>query len=177
MLHTRAAMPLVVAWVLACAPPPAPQGESAADSGAPPSGLQEFARGANVDALNEVVGRFVEAYHTEDVDAFLELFTPTAIRMPPGAPPLVGWAAIRVDIEQSFAAGDTEITVHIHESEFSGDLAFVRGTFAVSATPADGGPAIENVGKWLNLMERQLDGSWKIARNIWNSDAPPASPS
>ncbi len=134
-----------------------------------------YSREANIKAINAVVGTFVEAYLTEDVDLFLTLFTDDAIRMPPDAPAFQGLGKIRVDIEQTFEAADIEITVNIEETEISGDMALVRGDWAVVQHPADGSEAVEQVGKWFNLMERQPDGSWKIHRNIWNRNHPLAS--
>jgi ketosteroid isomerase-like protein len=40
------------------------------------------------------------------------------------------------------------------------------GTFAISGSPAAG------QGKFLNVLKRQPDGSWKVAISIFNSDRP-----
>jgi ketosteroid isomerase-like protein len=45
-----------------------------------------------------------------------------------------------------------------------GDLAYQVGTFAVSdTTPSE-------QGKFLNVLKRQADGSWKVAITMFNSD-------
>ncbi len=155
--------------MIGCTSPPSPTVD---EMPVEPTELQTFAREAHLAALNELVGHYVMAYQEEDLDAFVALYTEDAIRMPPDQPAFSGSAAIRSDMVRTFAAQDTEITVHIDETEFSGDIAFLCGTWAVRATLADGSGTTESVGKWVNLSRRMPDGSWKIQRDIWNRDHP-----
>jgi ketosteroid isomerase-like protein len=61
-------------------------------------------------------------------------------------------------------------------------MAVASGTFKASAPAGKDAagkpvPAITEDGKFMQLLMRQPDGSWKIARDIWNSNLPvtPAS--
>ena len=65
-----------------------------------------------------------------------------------------------------------ELTVSQDESQAADGWAFGQGTYQLKLTPKGRGKEIEDAGKWLNLIQRQPDGSWKIARHIWNSDKP-----
>ena len=56
-----------------------------------------------------------------------------------------------------------------------GDFAFVRGDFSATLTPKAGGEPTLDTGKWMGLWQRQADGSWKIAADIFNSDLPELS--
>ena len=47
-----------------------------------------------------------------------------------------------------------------------GDLAYQIGTYAV----ADADPP--EIGKFLNVLKRQADGTWKVAVSMFNSDTP-----
>jgi len=40
-------------------------------------------------------------------------------------------------------------------------------------TPKAGGKTIKLDGKYLTILERQADGSWKIAIDCFNSNVPP----
>jgi ketosteroid isomerase-like protein len=40
----------------------------------------------------------------------------------------------------------------------------------------EGGQAMIDKGKYLVVMKRQVDGSWKVAVDIWNSDLPQPVP-
>ncbi|MCB0095597.1 MAG: ester cyclase, partial [Caldilineaceae bacterium] len=52
----------------------------------------------------------------------------------------------------------------------------VRGLFRVDAElRANGMPVIMD-GKYMSILQRQPDGSWKLYRDIFNSNVPPAAP-
>ncbi len=53
----------------------------------------------------------------------------------------------------------------------SGDLAVETGMFEWTLQPKTG-KAINDKGKYLTVWKRQADGSWKIVRDINNSDLP-----
>jgi ketosteroid isomerase-like protein len=57
----------------------------------------------------------------------------------------------------------------------SGDLASETGRFELTLTPkAKGGKPILDKGKYLVVWKKQADGSYKMLRDMWNSDAPAA---
>jgi len=53
----------------------------------------------------------------------------------------------------------------------AGDLAVETGTFVWTLQPKSG-PEIKDRGKYLTVWKRQTDGSWKIVRDINNTDLP-----
>jgi ketosteroid isomerase-like protein len=63
-----------------------------------------------------------------------------------------------------------EIT--IDETEITGSWAFSRGMFVSTLTPKGEGQAVLIDGKFMTVLKRQADGSWKIYRDIWNSNLP-----
>jgi ketosteroid isomerase-like protein len=73
----------------------------------------------------------------------------------------VSFTAARADIDEAVAVGD---------------LGYVRGTFHATVQPRAGGPAMTDANKFILIWRRQPDGSWKIARDIWSSNAPPPPP-
>jgi ketosteroid isomerase-like protein len=66
----------------------------------------------------------------------------------------------------------TDFTAPVVEVVGYGDLAYVRGTFEVTMS----GPGLPGVmterGKYLSILRKQADGTWKLAIDIWNSDLP-----
>jgi uncharacterized protein (TIGR02246 family) len=56
----------------------------------------------------------------------------------------------------------------------AGDLAIETGTYAWTMQPKAGGAEIKDKGKYLTVWKRQSDGTWKIVRDINNTDLPPA---
>ena len=53
----------------------------------------------------------------------------------------------------------------------AGDLAVEAGTFAWTFQPKSG-PEIKDKGKYRTVWKRQADGTWKIVRDINNTDLP-----
>lgn len=124
---------------------------------------------AAIDLLRE---DYVTAYNAEDVEKLLSLHTADAIRMSPEEPILVGAEAIRTDFAAGFEALDGTVTISEEEAEVAGDWSYSRGVFSVAIIVEGAEEPLEFVGKWMNILQRQGDGSWKIHRNIWNYDVP-----
>ena len=55
---------------------------------------------------------------------------------------------------------------------YTGDTTIVRGTYSSSFTVPGTDAPMEDRGKTLNVWKRQADGSWKLHRDIWNSNMP-----
>ena len=53
-----------------------------------------------------------------------------------------------------------------------GDYAIETGAFDMSSQAAKGGKSVHDVGKYLVVWKKQADGSYKILRDIANSDQP-----
>lgn len=122
-------------------------------------------------ALNALVADFMVAINNSDADAVAALYASDAVRMPPDAPEIRGREAIRQNLEGTFENADIEVQVHVEETEFSGELASVRGTFALITVPKDGSASAEMQGNWMRLMRREPDGRWLVARELWNSES------
>ena len=89
------------------------------------------------------------------------------------APILKGRDALRAWAQPYCDQFDMEETITLQEAEIIGDWAFARTKYIWRVTPKAGGETVEEVGKSIGVLKRQSDGSWKIARTIWNSDNPP----
>jgi hypothetical protein len=74
----------------------------------------------------------------------------------------VNWAKSLPKITLTTTAD--EVTGH-------GDLAYVRGTFGVTATLPDGS-TMNDKGSFLEIRRQQADGTWALTRDIWHSDLP-----
>ena len=84
-----------------------------------------------------------------------------------------GKEAVRVSILADFDEMNYEDSKGIvDEIRLAGDWAFVRGTWSGSITPKAGGEPFKDTTKWIDIWERQPDGSWKASLTILNSDLP-----
>ena len=148
--------------VLACAPV---EEETAEDPNA-----VEPSRG-DEDALNALVADFMVALNTGDADAMAALYTSDAVRMQPDGLPISGRETIRQNISQFFETGSLDVQLQVEETVFSGELAYVMGTFALGVIPNDGSPRTDTLGNWMRLMRREPDGSWLVAYELWNFES------
>ena len=62
--------------------------------------------------------------------------------------------------------------IHTEEVRILGDRAYSHGTFTFDMTPKDGGDTKNYSGKFLDILEKQVNGSWKIAIDCHNYDTP-----
>ena len=63
----------------------------------------------------------------------------------------------------------TTTTVEVSRA---GDLGYAQGTYSTTFDLIDGTAGTER-GKWVSIWKKQTDGSWKVAVEIYNTDAPP----
>ena len=161
MRHLRLTALLGFALVAACQPA-APAGLTDADQAAIDSAGQAFAR----DALAGDFAVLTRAHYAED-----------AIVLPPNMPAATGHAAIEA-MFKTFPP-ITALEIRNEEMEGNGSMAYVRGRYTMTLSPP-GGAAITDTGKYLEIRRKQSDGSWKLVRDMFNSDVPlpppPAAP-
>jgi uncharacterized protein (TIGR02246 family) len=126
-----------------------------------------------IEAANQ---RTAAAIVANDPAAMVGNYADNAIVMQPGMAAMRGPAAI-VDGFKQLSASMTVTAFDFNTEDVMvvGDMAVETGTYTMSITPKGGKP-MDDKGKYLTVWKRQADGSWKIERDINNSDmAPPGS--
>jgi uncharacterized protein (TIGR02246 family) len=147
----------------ACAPAASP---------APPDTTAE-----DTAAINTLRDAWARAYNAGDAAALAAFYADNAIRMDNEAPTAVGRSAIQQAIAAQVAeAPGTTITLTSEEMQLMGDHAFDRGMFSATVTPAGGGAAMTSSGRYLVLLHKQADGSWKLTHTIDNTPSPAMAP-
>jgi uncharacterized protein (TIGR02246 family) len=97
-------------------------------------------------------------------------FTEDASLMAPGKPTQNGPEAVQAYYQSIFDEYGTELESGYEEVKVDGDLAYGRGFAKVTLYPKDGSEPIRSTSKYLNILERQQDGSWKTTHDIWNGN-------
>jgi len=155
----------------ACQPAPMPESATMAGESAAPAGLSA----EDEAAIRAGDAEWARAATAGDGNAIAALYTSDATLLPPGEPAFQGEAAKKywVDFINAFSA-PTELTPTAVEGR--GDLAIVAGNYRITLTPKTAGakPLPVEEGKYLEVLKKQADGSWKIAYDIWNQNALPA---
>lgn len=135
--------------------------------------LQVAGAQPDVAAIDKILERYAEGVNRGDVDLWISLWDEKGIQMPPDVAANVGKTQIRSVVASRFSQLNIQIAISNEETWVAGNMAFARGTFTRSLSPKAGGPTTYFDGKYLTVLKRQADGSWKIFRDIFNSNVPP----
>jgi uncharacterized protein (TIGR02246 family) len=122
-----------------------------------------------VDSVNTA---YVDAVRRRDVDAATALYAPEAVLHAPRQRPIDGREAIRARFAAWLPGAslqDAQVTTERVLGDDEQVVATGRYTYAVR----DGRRARSDRGTWLLAMRRQADGSWRIVRDV--SDSQPAA--
>jgi len=145
----------------------------------PTSGVESAAAPAGLSAQDEAAIRALDvewarAALAGDGNAIGALYASNATLLPPMEPVVHGEAAKKywVDFTNGFS-GPTELTTTVVEGR--GDLAYGVGTYRMSLTPKKAGakPLPTEEGKYVTVLKKQPDGSWKIVYDMWSPNVPP----
>ncbi len=150
-----------------------PKTETAAvgvEEGAQPAG----ASADDVRAIRSVDDQWGRAATSGDGNAVAALYAADATLLPPGEPIQQGEAARKYWIDY-FASYAGPTTLETTDVKLHGDLAVAVGTYRMTMTEKKPGakPLPVEEGKYVEVLRKQADGSWKMIYDIWNLNTPP----
>jgi ketosteroid isomerase-like protein len=120
-------------------------------------------------AITAAEAAMVTAGNAKDWAAWASHYVAEAVLMPPNEPEVSGAAAI-----QAYFTGFppmSGLSLTTGRVDGAGDWAWVHGAYALTVEGA--GP---DSGKYLEVWQRQADGSWKIVRDMFSSNLPVPAP-
>jgi uncharacterized protein (TIGR02246 family) len=126
---------------------------------------------ADVDAIKRLSDKYGAMVTAGDTEGFLNLFTDDAILMPPNQNMLIGKEEIRPMVQALFKTTKEIDLIEIttpNEIRIFGDWAFDLG---ITTFKTEGKP-LENTNKYIRIWQKLADGSWRLARVIFNSNNP-----
>ena len=128
----------------------------------------------STDRVLAAIGIERDAMATGDIDRYLAVLTDDAIFLPPNSPSKTG-AELRSWLRGFLEGFRVEWLSFVStETLIAGEMAFHSYTYTWRVCARAGGEPTIAAGKGVHLLRRQPDGSWRIAREIWNGN--PASP-
>jgi len=124
-------------------------------------------------ALRDLDAQWSAAAGAKDVDKTVSFYSDDAVVMPPNAPSATTKETIRSAWKEMLTTPGAAVSWKATKVEVakSGDLACVSGTYEETTTDASGKP-VKDHGKYVEVWEKQADGTWKCGADIWNSDLP-----
>jgi uncharacterized protein (TIGR02246 family) len=115
--------------------------------------------------------KFSEAVRSGDATALASLYTEDAMLLPPNSPMIKGREGVEAFWAGGFQMGIKEIALTIVEVIGMGDMVCEIGESDVTIQP-EGMDAIKDRGKYLVILKKAVDGTWKVYVDIWNSSLP-----
>ena len=114
-----------------------------------------------------------KAFNKGNAAAIAVHFTEDALLMAPGKPAARGRVAVQSYYQSIFDQYSTQLESRYEEVEVSCNLAYGRGFAKVTLIPKKGGEPVISTAKYLNILKKQPDGSWKTTHDIWNGNEQP----
>jgi len=94
-------------------------------------------------------------------------------QMAPDAPPRIEKEQIRAAMKSTFDLFImSNMGIDTGEVRILGEWGFSYGTYTFDLVAKDGGETSHFSGKFLDIVKRQADGSWKIAIDCHNYNEP-----
>ena len=155
---------------LALAAPLLAQGTAGQPSGSP---------GQKADpAIAKIADAYVAAVNARDAAKVAELYTETAVEMPPNQKPLKGRTAIRSHYEQMFKGGlgaeFSNLQLQRLESRTEGEVGYETGQYS-QRIALKGAKPFDDTGNYAVILHRVQD-QWRVAYAIYNSHTPAGQP-
>jgi len=130
---------------------------------------------ADIAAIESLTNQVMNAWNEGDYEGCMALIDEEAMILLANGPTLEGIEVIRSTYRTSFDSMDFDLTLTTEEIHVYDNIAFSRDNWKGSMNPKDGSEPIVFDNKVISIYKRQPDGSWKIWRNIYNSNTPPTT--
>ena len=122
-----------------------------------------------IDAVNRTAQEILAAFQAKDAAKVNSYYAPDAvIATAPGRPAAKDARAVSKAIKDDIADPNFKMSLSHEKTEVaaSGDLAYRRGTFKITATNPQTKKAVQSEGTYLTVFKKQADGSWKTVEDF-----------
>jgi uncharacterized protein (TIGR02246 family) len=141
------------------APPPAPD-----------------TRAADEKAIRDYEAQWVKEFAAKDMDKIVAHYVDDGSVLMTNVPIMTGKDAIRGVLKDAVADPAFSIDLQTVKVEVSkaADLAYSQGTYTYTGTDPKTKKVVTEKGKYVEVYKKAADGSWKVAEDMNNPDAPAA---
>jgi len=125
---------------------------------------------SDIEKVYQVWREYGAALRERNTRSWLSLWAENGLRIPPGDRNQVGLSQLQLFLESQFKL------VHYHqyfinpeEVHIMGDHAYTHGLFESTVESIAKGKSFKICGKFLAILTKDRDGSWKIAVDCFNT--------
>lgn len=116
----------------------------------------------------------VDATLKREIDALVELWDDHGVLLQPGHAPVIGRSAfvefLRQNLELSASGKVLKYAPEIRDIQVEGDIAYEWGYFDSTVRKSDLDPPTEFRARFVRILKRQPDGSWRFLRVMWSPE-------
>ena len=125
--------------------------------------------------LRDLDAQWSKAAAAKDLEQTVAFYSDDAIVLPPNATSAATKETVRNLWKDLLAAPGLVISWRPSKVKLghNGAMAWVSGAYELTM---NGGKPINDRGKYLEVWEKQADGNWKCAADMWNSDLAVSAP-
>lgn len=125
----------------------------------------------DVARIRSADSAFMAAANAGDADGVAAVYAEEGSLLAPNLPPQKGRAAIKAFWGGFLDAYTVRFEVASDTIEGRGDLAYNQGHYRFTAVPkAKGAPGVADEGKFVEILKKQPDGSWKYVVDMYSSN-------
>jgi uncharacterized protein (TIGR02246 family) len=126
---------------------------------------------ADVAGIRSVDSAFTAAANAGDAEGVAAAYAEDGTLMAPNLPPQKGRDAIKAFWGGFLDAYTVRFEVVSDTIEGRGDLAYNQGHYRFTAVPkAQGVPGVADEGKFVEILKKQPDGSWRYVIDMYSSN-------
>lgn len=123
-------------------------------------------------AVNTLRTSYQTAYNAGSADDLGNLYTADAVSMANHQATVSGRDAVVANMRAMFEGMTMSVEIVPEETMTMGNFGFDRGHARVTVTPKAGGAAMTDESRYIVLLEKSADGTWRVSRDIDNSSMP-----
>lgn len=144
---------------------------------APPEGMPQAEAPAEAPpdngTMQDVLNAYQQAFNAGDAAGVAAVYTEDGVMAFSNLPVAEGRAAIQSAVEQRFAMGSPQLTIHdVGTGDFGNGWAADGGWYELKATSDEG--EITQAGSYMLLLQQDDTGAWKVVWGISNGQPTPA---
>jgi uncharacterized protein (TIGR02246 family) len=133
---------------------------------------QVMDEGADIAEIKALSATRAKAFNERNADDIALAFTEDGMLMAPEMASMTGREAVRGYYQRIFDQYQTFLESGYEDVRVSGDLGYGVGYARVKLVPLNGGDTLVSTAKYINILQRQDNGSWLTTHDIWNANEP-----